>query len=195
MNPTNPERQGRGRCLSVPRFAGCRSASTSVHRLPGVHQGLQRQGYHFHPGSARRLQRLRLCGLYCPDSPSTASVGETSMHARPRARRPPQPPCQAGRRTPAQDPEPADPKGVLTGIHFMDATTPPAKAPWPWLSLWSRATRSRRRPRWWSVSPRASRWWRHLHSDGRRAGLQHAVQGAVWGGQKSLSVTSGRAFL
>ena len=124
MNPTSPERQGKGTVFVRPEI--CKGCSFCIDFCPTdcleFTKDFNAKGYHF-PILARPADcsGCDLCGLYCPDF---AIYGERwkDIDAR-QAKGPPTAPAivpkpAAGPRV--QDPEPADPKGVLTGIHFMD---------------------------------------------------------------------------
>src|ERR1022692_4833145 len=103
----------------------------------------------------------------------------------------------------------ADPKGVLPARTSWMATTPVAKAPWRLVRDLPQDTQLHPPRRWWKGSRRASlsstevveRFAARIPTVGGifiqmedELAASIAIQGAVWGGAKAFTVTSGPGF-
>jgi 2-oxoglutarate ferredoxin oxidoreductase subunit alpha len=158
------------------------------------------KGYHFPILSAPdACTGCDLCGLYCPDF---AIYGErwkdidqrktkgTSEPA-PQAPTPKAPTAKTG----AQEPVPGDPKGVLTGLHFIDgdhaACEGAIAAGCRFAAGYPITPSTEIVERFASRIPMVGGVFIQMEDE---LASSIAVQGAAWGGKKTLSVTSGPGF-
>jgi 2-oxoglutarate/2-oxoacid ferredoxin oxidoreductase subunit alpha len=158
------------------------------------------KGYHFPVLSApTACTGCDLCGLYCPDF---AIYGERwkdidERKAKGGAGPSPQAPMAKAPapKQGAQAPIPADPKGVLTGLHFIDgdhAACEGAIAAGCRFSAGYPITPSTEIvERFASRIPAVGGVFIQMEDE---LASSIAVQGAAWGGKKTLSVTSGPGF-
>ena len=155
------------------------------------------KGYHFPVLSAPdACTGCDLCGLYCPDF---AIYGERwkDIDARkpqaPIAPPPPATPKPAPPRT--QQMVPTDPRGVLTGLHFMDgdhaACEGALAAGCRFVAGYPITPSTEVVERFAARIPMVGGVFIQMEDE---LASSIAVQGAVWGGRKTLSVTSGPGF-
>jgi 2-oxoglutarate ferredoxin oxidoreductase subunit alpha len=161
---------------------------------------LNAKGYHFprlHDPAA--CTGCDLCGLYCPDFAIHAErTHDPDKKNGTKAEHPPavvsiaRPPVG---RSPAQAPVSADPKGVLTGQHFIDgdhAACEGAIAAGCRFSAGYPITPSTEIvERFAARIPTVGGVFIQMEDE---LASSIAVQGAAWGGKKTLSVTSGPGF-
>ena len=156
------------------------------------------KGYHFPILSAPdACTGCDLCGLYCPDF---AIYGERWKDMDERRTKGPRPPAPAPAAPPAAksgwaSPVPTDPKGVLTGLHFIDgdhAACEGAIAAGCRFSAGYPITPSTEIvERFAARIPAVGGVFIQMEDE---LASSIAVQGAAWGGKKTLSVTSGPGF-
>jgi 2-oxoglutarate/2-oxoacid ferredoxin oxidoreductase subunit alpha len=199
MSDVPSERQGKGTVFVRPEI--CKGCSYCIDFCPTkcleFSKEFNAKGYHF-PVLARPADctGCDLCGLYCPDF---AIYGERwkDIDARQAkgeavATMPPPAPKVAPR---GQEPEPADPKGVLTGIHFMDgdhaACEGALAAGCRFVAGYPITPSTEIVERFASRIPTVGGVFIQMEDE---LASSIAVQGAVWGGKKTLSVTSGPGF-
>ena len=199
MNPTSPERHGKGTVFVRPEI--CKGCSFCIDFCPTdcleFTKDFNAKGYHF-PILARPADcsGCDLCGLYCPDF---AIYGERWKDIDARQAKGPAPSPPAATQPVAspvvQDAEPADPKGVLTGIHFMDgdhaACEGALAAGCRFIAGYPITPSTEIVERFAARIPTVGGVFIQMEDE---LASSIAVQGAVWGGLKSLSVTSGPGF-
>jgi 2-oxoglutarate ferredoxin oxidoreductase subunit alpha len=138
-----------------------------------------------------------LCGLYCPDFAIHAERWK-DMDER-KARQAPDPvsvpaPAPASK-APSQLPVPADPKGVLSGLHFIDgdhaACEGAIAAGCRFVAGYPITPSTEIVERFAARIPTVGGIFIQMEDE---LASSIAVQGATWGGKKTLSVTSGPGF-
>jgi 2-oxoglutarate ferredoxin oxidoreductase subunit alpha len=158
------------------------------------------KGYHFPILSAPdACTGCDLCGLYCPDFAIYGERWKDIDERKAKGRPEPKPPTETAKTTPAkpgiQDPVPTDPKGVLTGLHFIDgdhAACEGAIAAGCRFSAGYPITPSTEIvERFAARIPAVGGVFIQMEDE---LASSIAVQGAAWGGKKTLSVTSGPGF-
>jgi 2-oxoglutarate ferredoxin oxidoreductase subunit alpha len=154
------------------------------------------KGYHFPVlRSPEACTGCDLCGLYCPDF---AIHAERWKDIDERGNKPPapvEPAVLAPVQSTDQTPVPADPKGVLTGLHFIDgdhaACEGAIAAGCRFIAGYPITPSTEIVERFASRIPTVGGVFIQMEDE---LASSIAVQGAAWGGKKTLSVTSGPGF-
>jgi len=178
----------------------CKGCSFCIDFCPphclGFSTELNPKGYHFpvlqHPEACTGCD---LCGLYCPDF---AIHAERFADIEARAEVPLPPPAlatTAKAKASSQTPVAADPKGVLTGLHFIDgdhaACEGALAAGCRFVAGYPITPSTEIVERFASRIPTVGGVFIQMEDE---LASSIAVQGATWGGKKTLSVTSGPGF-
>jgi 2-oxoglutarate ferredoxin oxidoreductase subunit alpha len=197
---TSDQRPGKGRVFV--RTDICKGCSFCIDFCPTdcltFSNEFNAKGYHFPVLSApEACTGCDLCGLYCPDF---AIYGERwkdidARQARGKPQPVPPPAAPPAAKPGRQAPVSADPKGVLTGLHFMDGDHAACEGA---LAAGCRFAAG------YPITPSTEIVERFAARIPMVGGVfiqmedelasSIAVQGAVWGGKKTLSVTSGPGF-
>jgi 2-oxoglutarate ferredoxin oxidoreductase subunit alpha len=156
------------------------------------------KGYHFPILSAPdACTGCDLCGLYCPDfaiyGERWKDIDERKGKGPPVA--PAQPVAPPAAKSAWGTPIPADPKGVLTGLHFIDgdhaACEGALAAGCRFVAGYPITPSTEIVERFASRIPTVGGVFIQMEDE---LASSIAVQGAAWGGKKTLSVTSGPGF-
>jgi 2-oxoglutarate/2-oxoacid ferredoxin oxidoreductase subunit alpha len=194
---TMVERLGKGTVFV--RTEICKGCSFCVDFCPtgclAFSKGFNPKGYHFPVLKAPdACTGCDLCGLYCPDF---AIFGERwkdidERKARQAPAPPPPPPAKVQR---TQIPGPAEPSGVLTGLHFIDgdhaACEGAIAAGCRFAAGYPITPSTEIVERFAARIPTVGGVFIQMEDE---LASSIAVQGAAWGGKKTLSVTSGPGF-
>jgi 2-oxoglutarate/2-oxoacid ferredoxin oxidoreductase subunit alpha len=138
-----------------------------------------------------------LCGLYCPDFAIHAErwkdMDERKAKQTPNTSEPPA--SSSVGKAPTLVPVPADPQGVLTGLHFIDgdhaACEGALAAGCRFVAGYPITPSTEIVERFAGRIPMVGGVFIQMEDE---LASSIAVQGAVWGGKKTLSVTSGPGF-
>jgi len=195
----NVERPGKGTVFV--RTEICKGCSFCIDFCPtdclSFSKEFNPKGYHFPVLSApEACTGCDLCGLYCPDF---AIYGERWKDIDARKAKGPAEPAAAPSAKAKQPGHaslvPTDPKGVLTGLHFMDgdhaACEGAIAAGCRFVAGYPITPSTEVVERFAARIPTVGGLFIQLEDE---LASSIAVQGAAWGGKKTLSVTSGPGF-
>jgi TPP-dependent indolepyruvate ferredoxin oxidoreductase alpha subunit len=196
----NVERPGKGTVFV--RTEICKGCSFCIDFCPtdclSFSKEFNPKGYHFPVLSApEACTGCDLCGLYCPDF---AIFGERWKDIDARKAKGPAEPAVAAPPAKEKQPAPAnlvptDPRGVLTGLHFMDgdhaACEGAIAAGCRFVAGYPITPSTEIVERFAARIPLVGGLFIQMEDE---LASSIAVQGAVWGGKKTLSVTSGPGF-
>jgi 2-oxoglutarate ferredoxin oxidoreductase subunit alpha len=197
---TNLARPGKGTVFV--RTEICKGCSFCIDFCPtdclSFSKEFNAKGYHFPVLSTpAACTGCDLCGLYCPDF---AIYGERWKDIDARKGKGPTEPVTAPAAPPTTKPvgastQPADPKGVLTGLHFIDgdhaACEGALAAGCRFVAGYPITPSTEVVERFASRIPKVGGIFIQMEDE---LASSIAVQGAAWGGKKTLSVTSGPGF-
>ena len=199
-DPNSEQRSGKGTVFVRPEI--CKGCSFCIDFCPtdclSFSKEFNPKGYHFPILSApEACTGCDLCGLYCPDfaiyGERWKDIDERKAKGTPAPAAPPPAPSPVKSGWPS--PVPADAKGVLTGLHFIDgdhAACEGALAAGCRFSAGYPITPSTEIvERFASRIPAVGGVFIQMEDE---LASSIAVQGAAWGGHKTLSVTSGPGF-
>jgi 2-oxoglutarate/2-oxoacid ferredoxin oxidoreductase subunit alpha len=154
------------------------------------------KGYHFPVLSTpEACTGCDLCGLYCPDFAIYGERWKDIDARQAKAEAAPAPPPPVACPSPRPGTVAADPKGVLTGLHFIDgdhaACEGALAAGCRFAAGYPITPSTEVVERFASRVPKVGGVFIQLEVE---LASSIAVQGAAWGGKKTLSVTSGPGF-
>jgi 2-oxoglutarate ferredoxin oxidoreductase subunit alpha len=197
--PSDP-RPGKGTVFVRPEI--CKGCSFCIDFCPtdclSFSKEFNPKGYHFPILSAPdACTGCDLCGLYCPDfaiyGERWKDIDERKAKGKPQPVPAPTPPPPA--KSSWAIPGPADPKGVLTGLHFIDgdhaACEGAIAAGCRFAAGYPITPSTEVVERFAQRIPTVGGVFIQLEDE---LASSIAVQGAAWGGKKTLSVTSGPGF-
>jgi 2-oxoglutarate ferredoxin oxidoreductase subunit alpha len=208
MSDSIPE-QRTGKGTVFVRTEICKGCSFCIDFCPtdclSFSKDFNPKGYHFPILSAPdACTGCDLCGLYCPDfaiyGERWKDIDQRRATGRPQASLVPQATVLAAapvvtKKSGSQEPVAADPKGVLTGIHFVDgdhaACEGALAAGCRFIAGYPITPSTEIVERFASRIPMVGGIFIQLEDE---LASSIAVQGAAWGGKKTLSVTSGPGF-
>src|SRR5450759_2876712 len=197
---TSEQRPGKGTVFVRPEI--CKGCSFCIDFCPTdclkFSKEFNPKVYHFPILSAPdACTGCDLCGLYCPDfaiyGERWKDIDERKTKGKPQAVPPPVAPPAA--RSGWQGPVPPEAKGVLTGLHFMDgdhsACEGAIAAGCRFIAGYPITPSTEIVERFAARIPEVGGIFIQMEDE---LASSIAVQGAVWGGKKTLSVTSGPGF-
>jgi 2-oxoglutarate ferredoxin oxidoreductase subunit alpha len=197
---TNEQRAGKGTVLV--RTEICKGCSFCIDFCPTdcltFSKEFNPKGYHFPILSApEACTGCDLCGLYCPDfaiyGERWKDIDERNAKGLPVSV--PTTTTTPAQKSVSQHPVSADPKGVLTGIHFVDGNHAACEgalaAGCRFIAGYPITPSTEIVERFASRIPMVGGVFIQMEDE---LASSIAVQGAAWGGKKTLSVTSGPGF-